>query len=113
MEIKGTITTMQPIQTGISQQGKEWSNQTIVIETEGEYPKSVALQLSGKPLDYNKGKLKVGQFITAKFDVSSREYNGKYYTTLGAFNIEIHTKESAPAPAPAPAAEEEDDEVPF
>jgi hypothetical protein len=110
MEIKGTITTMQPIQTGISQQGKEWSNQTVVIETEGEYPKSVALQLSGKTLDYNKGKLKVGQSITAKFDVSSREYNGKYYTTLGAFNIEIHT--TAPAPAPA-VKEEEDDEMPF
>ena len=90
MEIKGRITTILPIKSGVSQAGKEWSNQTIAIETEGEYPKTVALQLSGKSLDYNKDKLKVGQVITAKFDVSSREYNGQYYTTLGAFNIEIH-----------------------
>lgn len=90
MEIKGKITDILPIKNGVSQVGKEWANQTIAIQTEGEYPKTVALQLSGKSLDYNKDKLKVGQVITAKFDVSSREYNGQYYTTLGAFNIEIH-----------------------
>jgi hypothetical protein len=97
MEIKGRITNILPIKSGVSQAGKEWSNQTIAIETEGEYPKTVALQLSGKSLDYNKDKLKIGQVITAKFDVSSREYNGQYYTTLGAFNIEIHAPEALPA----------------
>lgn len=90
MEIKGKITIILPIKSGQTKDGKEWSNQTIAIQTDGEYPKTVALQLSGKSLDYNKDKLKVGQVITAKFDVSSREYNGQYYTTLGAFNIEIH-----------------------
>lgn len=90
MEIQGKITDILPIKSGVSQAGKEWSNQTIAIQTEGEYPKCVALQLSGKSLDNNKGKLNIGQVITAKFDVSSREYNGQFYTTLGAFNIEIH-----------------------
>jgi hypothetical protein len=90
MEIKGRITNILPIKSGVSQGGKEWSNQTIAIETEGQYPKTVALQLSGKSLDYNKDKLKIGQLITAKFDVSSREYNGNYYTTLNVFNVEIH-----------------------
>jgi hypothetical protein len=90
MEIQGKITTILPIKSGQSKDGKDWSNQTIAIETEGQYPKTVALQLSGKSLDYNKDKIKVGQVITAKFDVSSREYNGQYYTTLGAYNVDIH-----------------------
>ena len=90
MEIKGKVTQILPIQSGTSKNGTEWSNQLFIIDTGGQYPKQVALQLSGKSLEYNKDKLKVGQSITAKFEATSKEYNGKWYTQLGAYNVEIH-----------------------
>ena len=90
MEIKGTITQLLPVESGTSKNGTAWSNMMFIIDTGGQYPKQVALQLSGKSLDYNKDKLKVGQTITAKFEATSREYNGKWYTQLGAYNVEIH-----------------------
>lgn len=113
MEIKGRITNILPMKSGISQAGKEWANQVIAIETEGQYPKCVALQLSGKPLDYNKDKLRLGQMITAKFDVSSREYNGNYYTTLNAFNVEIHAPQSEPVMESSGHHADEPDGLPF
>ena len=114
MEIKGRITNILPIRSGKTVgSGKEWSNQVIAIETDGQYPKTVALQLSGKSLDYNKDKLKIGQVITAKFDVSSREYNGQYYTTLGAFNIEIHAPAETAVQESSGHFTDTDDSLPF
>lgn len=90
MEIKGTITNVLPVESGTAKSGNAWSKMTFAIQTGGEYPKTVALELMGKSLDFNKDKLRVGQVVTVKFDPSSRDYNGKYYTQLNAYNVEIN-----------------------
>jgi len=55
--------------------------------------------------------LQVGDTITAQVNLESREYNGKYYTSVKAYKVEA---QGGKAPAPRPAMEDIDDsDLPF
>lgn len=90
MEIKGTIDNILPAESGTSRDGKAWTKQVFAIVTEGQYPKTIAFSLFGKTYEAVKDKLRINDEVTIKFDASSREYNGKYYTELNAYAVEIH-----------------------
>ena len=87
-EVTGKVIAVPPAQTGTGQRGP-WRRQTVVIEYEnGRYPQTLALECSTlKAEDF--GKLRVGQEVTIKYDVTSREYNGRYYTTANAFDWKV------------------------
>jgi hypothetical protein len=87
-EIKGRVVSVPPALTGMGQRGP-WRRQTVVIEYEsGRYTQKLALECSNnKAEDF--GKLKVGQLVTIHYDVTSREYNGKYFTTANAFDWKV------------------------
>lgn len=84
-EVKGVVVAVPPAQTGMGQRGP-WVRQTVVIEYEsGRYTQKLALECSNnKAGDF--GKLRVGQRVTIRYDVTSREYNQRYYTTANAFD---------------------------
>lgn len=98
-EIKGRIVAVPPAQTGEGQRGP-WRRQTVVIEYEsGRYTQKLALECSNnKAEDF--GKLRVGQVITVNYDVTSREYNQKYYTTANAFDWKVEGASQASDDAP-------------
>jgi len=80
MEIKGKI-----LQIGeVKQISDKFKLQPILIETEGQYPKTVQLQLVRKALDQI---IMAGDQKTFIFDAESREHNSKYYTNLNCFEI--------------------------
>lgn len=87
-EVKGKVVAVPPAQTGMSQRGP-WIRQTVVIEYEnGRYNQKLALECSNaKAEDF--GKLRVGQIVTVNYDVTSREYNGKYFTAANAFDWKV------------------------
>ena len=87
-EIKGRVVSVPPALTGMGQRGP-WRRQTVVIEYEsGRYTQKLALECSNnKAEDF--GKLKVGQLVTIHYDVTSREYNGKHFTTANAFDWKV------------------------
>ena len=85
MEITGKITNILPLQTGIGKSGNEWKKQDIIIQTDEAYPKSICLSLWGNTID---DKLKSEDKIKAFVDIESREFNGKWYTTIKAWKIE-------------------------
>ena len=86
MEIKGIVKVVGEVKTGTKKDGSQWSMQTIVIHDEsGKYPKDLAVDVS----DTNCGKAVVGADITAQYDVSSREWQGKWFTSARAWKIEI------------------------
>ena len=101
-EIKGRVVSVPPAQTGMGQRGP-WCRQTVVIEYEsGRYTQKLALECSNnKAEDF--GKLGVGQSVTIRYNVISREYNGRWYTTANAFDW---TVEGAQQPASAPSTQE-------
>jgi hypothetical protein len=115
MEITGQVTHILPAETGTSKAGKDWKKQTIVIDTGGEYPKSVAVELWGKAVDHCP---EVGQEVEIMFDIESREYNGKWYTTVKAYKVTVQrpveiTQIDESLPPFAPDEEQVNDELPF
>ena len=108
-EIKGRVVDVPKPQTGFGQRGP-WGRQTVVIEYEnGRYTNKLALENSNRYEEF--GKLRVGQMATFHYDVSSREYNGKYYTTVNCFDWKIEgAPAAAPASAPAAPAQSEGDD---
>lgn len=88
-KIKGVVKEILSQQTGISKNGKEWCMQEFVIEpldNNPQYPKVMCFQMSGKE-NIAKANLSLGNTVTVHFDISSRGYNGKYFTSLSAFGV--------------------------
>lgn len=85
MEIKGKITEMLPMQTGEGKSG-QWRKQEIIVETNARFPKKVCIAIWNDKID--ESNLSLGEDITAKIDIESREFNGKWYTNVQAWKIE-------------------------
>ena len=105
MNISGKVVQVLPIQTGTSKAGNPWQKQEFVLDQGGQYPRKVCISLFGD----NVAKIpQVGQVVMVSVDIDSREFNGRWYTEIKAWNI-THTgaQQTAPAPqqvATAPAA---------
>lgn len=96
MEIQGTVINKFATQNGVSGAGKPWSKQSFVIETNGPYPKKVHFTIFGaERIEQN--KYSVGQNVTVRFEVSSREYKDKWYTDLNALSVIPASQQQQPA----------------
>src|ERR1700712_762492 len=89
MEITGTLLQLLTPQTGTGKNGP-WKKQEFIIETSDMYPKKICIAAWGDKIDISKFSL--GQTVKASFDVESREYNGKWYTDVKAFNLQSVNK---------------------
>lgn len=98
MKISGKMILLLPAQTGEGRNGV-WKKQNFVIETEDQYPKKVCFSLWGDK--FNVESFAIGSTVSVDFDVESREYNGRWYTDLKAWNIEGQ-ENAAPAGSPMP-----------
>jgi hypothetical protein len=87
MEIKGRITQILPEQGGQSKSGSTWRKQDYILETLTEHPKKVCFSVWGEKIDQY--KMQNGDAVTAHFDIESREFNGRWYTDIKAWKIEI------------------------
>ena len=56
------------------------------METPGQYPKKVCMNLWGDKVD--EIKIGVGDKITASINIESREYNGRWYTDVRAWKVQ-------------------------
>ena len=105
MNISGKVVQVLPIQSGTSKAGNPWQKQEFVLEQGGQYPRKVCISLFGD----NVAKTpQVGQDVMVSVDIDSREFNGRWYTEIKAWNIVLAgAQQAAPAPqqvATAPAA---------
>lgn len=86
MQITGTVVQINASQTGQNKAGTAWRKQEVILETEGQYPKKVAVSIWGERID--KFALGKGETVTLHYDLESREYNGRWYTEVKAHNVE-------------------------
>lgn len=93
MEIKGKVVANLGVWKGTSKAGKEWAKATVVIEYGDQYPKKVALDNMKNAEDF--AKLAVGTEGTFHIEVESREFNGRWYTSVNCWKWE--TTQQAPA----------------
>lgn len=87
MEIKGRIVANLGVQKGTSNAGKDWAKATIIIETEGQYPKKVALNNMKNAEAF--GILAIGTEGVFQIEVESREFNGRWYTSVNCWKWDI------------------------
>ena len=99
INISGIVLNILHIQSGTSKAGNQWQKQDFILETGGQYPRKVCICLFGDNVD--KFPLQVGQSVTASVDIESREFNGRWYTDIRAWNI-VYNGQQQGAPAPAP-----------
>jgi len=95
MEVKGKVVKKLPIESGISKSEKEWKKQVIVIDTGADYNPEIAIQAFGDDKIKDLNKLSVGDQVVIKCNVSSREYNGRYFHNIDGYWFTKNTKEES------------------
>lgn len=111
MEIAGKVLMNLGIESGVSaKSGKEWKRARLVVEIPGQYPKTVALDNMKRAEEF--GAIAPGSWGTFQIDVESREYQGRWYTSVSCWDWRLQETQGQPgvqqpAPpvtAPAPVA---------
>ena len=82
-----------------------WRKQDLIIETEEQYPRTVCLTCWTNQIDEIQ-KFAPGQTIKAQIEISSREFNGKWYTDVRVWRFNPVGATAAPAAAPAQPAQQ-------
>ena len=100
MEITGKIIQVLPPVSGTSKTGNPWKKREYVLETQETYPKKVFFDFFNDRADQY--PLEGGQTIKLSFDIESREYNGRWYTSIRGWKAE-HLDGAAAPQQPAPA----------
>lgn len=100
MTIEGKIIQVLPLQGGVSKtSGKEWALQAYVLETKEQYPKKVHFEVFGDDR-IKANPCGVDDIVSVDFDIESREFNGRWYTSIRAWRI---VKQGATQTAPQEA----------
>lgn len=95
MKLQGKLIKKLQVESGTTNNGTEWKNQTLVFEhvfDNGipEWAKQFAVKVGNKKdarvnVDMTH-KLEIGTIYDISVNVNSREYNGKYFTNLNMWS---------------------------
>tara|TARA_R110000824_G_scaffold286376_1_gene474532 strand:- start:2424 stop:2768 length:345 start_codon:yes stop_codon:yes gene_type:complete len=92
MDINGKVVKVFDIETGTSSKGKDWQKQSILIEQDKEYNKELVITYFGEKIR-SLESLKIGDLIKAGINLSSREYNSKWYHNIDGWTCYLNNGE--------------------
>ncbi|MBR4651005.1 MAG: DUF3127 domain-containing protein [Prevotella sp.] len=102
MELQGKIIAALPERSGTSARG-DWKVQEFVLETlDAQYPRKMVFDVFGAER-LQRFNIQVGQTVNVAFDIDAREYNGRWYNSVRAFDVR-QVDPSQPAPSVPEAA---------
>ena len=110
MEFTGRIIKALEPRSGVSARtGNPWKMQDFVIEEAmGQFPKRMVFNVFGED-NLNRFNIQEGQEVTVSFDVNAREYNGRWFNDIRAWNVVPAVQAQPVAPFPpadsAPSAQ--------
>ena len=108
MELQGKVIAVLPERSGVSARG-EWKTQDYVIETHDQYPRKMVFNVFGADR-IAQFAIKAGEEITVSFDIDAHEYQGRWFNSIRAWNIQRMDAAASQAASPVPAA---DAQAPF
>lgn len=129
MELQGKVIYAAEKRTGESARGT-WAAQDFVIETHDSFPRKMVFSVFGEDR-LQRFNIQVGQEVNVSFDIDAREYNGRWFNSIRAFDVRQVVANAAPVagdmppfaePAPAaapadpfaqPASGDSTDDLPF
>ena len=102
MEITGKIILVLPERSGVSARG-EWKAGSYVIETHEQYPKKMVFDVFGadRLAQFN---IQAGEELIVSFDIDAREYQGRWFNSVRAWNVQRVDAVAAAAAGAIPAA---------
>lgn len=86
-EVRGKITAVIGRKTGTTRDGKDYESIEYLITEESQYGKTVKFSMysgDGPVMDAPQ----VGDKVSVSFNVSAREYNGKWFNDVRAWKIQ-------------------------
>jgi hypothetical protein len=86
-QLKGTIHSITPIET-VGSNGTQ--KRSVVLTTGDQYNPHVAVTFMGKSID-KAANLRAGQSVMIDVNIGSREYNGKWFTEVSGWKVEVKT----------------------
>ena len=92
MEIQGKIIVVLPERSGVSQRGNQWRSISYVLETQEQYPKKLAFDVINDKIDQL--NIQLGETLTVQFDINAREYNGRWFNSVNAWNVIRQTQQA-------------------
>ena len=88
LTVEGKLISVLPKQEGEGRNGR-WQRQSFVIEIQrGSYPTPICFDVWGDQVN-TVASLQIGDWLVVSFDPSSREFNGRWYTSLRAWRITV------------------------
>ena len=88
LSIKGTVKQKLELEQGTSKAGNEWKSQSFVLNTGAQYNPDICFKLFGEDKIQILSNINEGEEIEVFFNLSSREWNGKWFTSADAWKIE-------------------------
>jgi hypothetical protein len=85
MELFGKIIAALPERSGVSARGNNWRSITYVLETQEQYPKHLAFDVTNDKI--TQLNIQVGEMINVQFDINARESNGRWFNSVQAWNV--------------------------
>jgi len=87
MELTGRIIAVMEPRSGVSARtGNPWMTQEYVIEIPGQYPKRCVFNLFGEDR-IKQFNIQNGEDLTIQFDIDAREYQGRWFNDIRAYNV--------------------------
>jgi hypothetical protein len=87
MELTGKIVAVLDAKSGKSSKtGNPWMMQEYVIEVPGQYPRHCMFSIFGED-KIKQLNIQNGEDLTVQFDIDAREYNGRWYNDIRAYNV--------------------------
>ena len=111
MELKGKVEFKLEVESGESKAGKAWQKQTLVINNGDQYSPNQAISFFGDTKVELLQSVNIGDEVTVAVNLSSKEYNGKWYNQIDGWKVSV-VGSTAPTPTASTESAEEDD-LPF
>lgn len=106
MEVQVRITEVLEPQSFLGKDGiTTYTRYSFVGTTFGDYPRVICFQTLGQD-KYAQMNIQVGGIYNISFDIESRKYNDKYFTSINAWKATRETEQTVNQPtqqAPQPA----------
>lgn len=105
LKISGEIVKFLEVKSGTSKAGKAWTSQDFVIDTGASYDPEVCIGVFGQEKVDELSEYKAGQNVEVYFNVKSRAWQDKYFTSLQAWKINASNNASND--------DDDSDQIPF
>ena len=116
LSVKGKLSRKLSVESGTSKAGKEWKKQSFLVDTGAQYNPEICFQLFGEDKIEILNHHNEGDQVEISFNLSSKEFNGRYFHNIDAWRIESLSNEGASTIKDAPefnAPATEEDDLPF